>query len=299
MSLTPPAPAEAPDTPPLVSVYLPTKDRLGSLRSAVASVLVQTCPSLELIVVNDGSGDGTADYLDALARQDARVRVIHHERPRGAPASRNEALRQARGTWATGLDDDDEFRPGRIEAFVTVARLLQRHGIAFSALYSQDEVLGPRGRRFSHKPGRVELQDLFGGNRIGNQIFALRETYLAAGLYDERLPAWQDLDLNMRIVERFGPALLVDAPYYVFNDEERPDRISRKKKEKILEAYQLISRKWPQAPARWHQALYLQALSPHYRLPLAWSDIAAYLRLGVAPKSIDSLLRLLISRLRT
>ena len=62
----------------LVSVYLPTRNRETLLRRAVDSVLDQTYPSIELIVVNDGSSDETFDYLEALARQDPRVAVIHN-----------------------------------------------------------------------------------------------------------------------------------------------------------------------------------------------------------------------------
>ncbi|WP_119155414.1 glycosyltransferase family 2 protein [Caldimonas tepidiphila] len=301
MPLSPPhaRTGAAGDCAPLVSVYLPTKDRLPRLRAAVDSVLAQSLADFELIVVNDGSRDGTAAYLDALAAQDARVRALHHEAPLGAPASRNEALRLARGTWVTGLDDDDQFHPGRLEAFVAFAGLMQRHGLAFSALYSQDEVVGAQGRRCTRKQSRAAFEDLLLRNCIGNQVFARREVFLEAGLYDEGMPAWQDLDLNLRIVGRFGPALLLDAPYYVFHDDERPDRISRKKKDRIMEAYRRIAAKWPQLPARARQNLYLQTLSAYYRFPITAGDISAYLRLGIAPGSLASLLRLLIHRLRT
>ncbi len=283
---------------PVVSVFMPTKDRLLQLQSAVQSVLAQTYSAFELIIVNDGSSDSTADYLNELCTLDSRVRVVHHVKPAGAPACRNQALRLARGIWATGLDDDDEFKPGRLEAFVTYATMLERHHVSFSALYSQDEVIEPQGRRLTRKESCVHFENLLMHNCIGNQIFARREVFLEIGLYDEKLPAWQDLDLNMRIVSTFGPALLVDAPYYVFYNDERPDRISRKRKTLILDAYWCISKKWPQLSDRARQTLYLQTLSSYYGFPISAQDVSTYFKLSIKPSSIVRLGHLLIERFR-
>src|SRR5512143_3860267 len=96
-----------------VSVYLPTRNRAASLRRAIESVLAQTYADFELIVVDDGSSDGTREVLESVQRSDARVRAIHHSVSRGAPASRNAAIAAAHGEWLTGLDDDDEFLPRR------------------------------------------------------------------------------------------------------------------------------------------------------------------------------------------
>ena len=101
-------------------------------RAAVASVLAQTHPDFELLIVNDGSTDGTAGYLDDLAARDARVRVFHHDQPGGAPRARNKAIREARGSWVTGIDDDDEFLPGRLAALSSVAHAYEISGVAFS-----------------------------------------------------------------------------------------------------------------------------------------------------------------------
>ena len=88
---------------PTVSIVLPTFDRLALLREAVDSVRAQTFGDWELIVVDDGSEDGTAEYLEALAREEPRVRVArlpHSGRPARA---RNEAVRDA--AHAHGVHD--------------------------------------------------------------------------------------------------------------------------------------------------------------------------------------------------
>ncbi|MGH8262205.1 MAG: glycosyltransferase family 2 protein, partial [Steroidobacteraceae bacterium] len=155
----------------LVSVYLPTRNRVELLSRAVDSVLAQSYRPLELIVVNDGSTDTTRAWLDQAARSDPRLRVIHNPRPRGAPLSRNLAILRALGEFITGLDDDDQFHPGRIDALVRHWRALERRGEKFSCLYTQDFLMCGDRVGFSHKPPRVEFGDLFFYNSIGNQVF--------------------------------------------------------------------------------------------------------------------------------
>jgi len=279
-----------------VTVYIPTKDRLELLQRAVASALAQTHPPLEVIVVNDGSSDGTRDYLDALSRTDPRVVALHNDRPGGAPAARNAAIRIARGEWVTGLDDDDEFMPGRLQAFVDEARRLQLQGIPFSGLYSLELIVGAQRSYTLDKPTEATLADLFRYNVIGNQLFARRSAYLDAGLFDEQMPAWQDLDMFMRVVGRFGPARLVPAALYRLADDDRADRISKKKKDKIVDAFERILRKWPQQPDRAKQRLYLQLLAPFYGFPIEAGDLRRYFGLGVSPAACLSLLKLWVAR---
>jgi glycosyltransferase involved in cell wall biosynthesis len=269
--------------PILVSIYMPTKDRLDLVRAAIQSVLAQTYRPLELIVVNDGSSDGTRAYLDQLASSNAFVRAIHHEKPLGAPRSRNEAIKAARGEWVTGLDDDDEFEPHRIEALLQFALMLERIGTPFSAVYSQYNTVRGAKVRPTAKCGSVQLEDLFERNSVGNQIFIRREAMMAAGMFDESLPAWQDLDMIMRVVAMHGPARIFDAPLYRFCDDERPDRISRKAKAKILDAYRRVIAKWPNAPKRSQRALYQQVFGEHYGFPIGWADLRRYLALGASP----------------
>ena len=99
---------------PEVSVYLPTRNRAHLLREAVESVLAQTFSGFELLIVDDGSDDARA--LESLSCMDPRIRMFRHEQPRGAPAARNYAIREARGRFLTGIDDDDLLLPTRLES---------------------------------------------------------------------------------------------------------------------------------------------------------------------------------------
>jgi glycosyltransferase involved in cell wall biosynthesis len=100
---------------PLVSVIVPTCDRPALLPRAVASVLAQTEPELELIVVNAGRAP-------VAETGDARVRVVAAPGSPHAGATRNAGLAAARGEWVTFLDDDDAYRPGKVAAQLALAR---------------------------------------------------------------------------------------------------------------------------------------------------------------------------------
>lgn len=281
----------------LVSVYLPTKNRLALLQRAVASVLAQTHEALELIVADDGSTDGTAHWLAQLSAQDARVHCIRHAQSRGAPAARNQAIRQARGEWITGLDDDDRFLPDRLARFVAHAARLDAAGTRYSGLYACERIESARGVQTLRKPAAVGFESLFHYNPIGNQIFARRAHYLAAGLFDEAMPAWQDLDLFLRMVHQGGPAQRVAHCTYVLADDARADRISRQHKSRLLQAHARIVAKWPDVHAVHKQRLYLQLLAPFYGFALEASDLRRYFAYGVSPAACARLAQAVARRL--
>lgn len=102
----------------LVTVIIITYNRAGTLERAIASVLRQTYPSLDLLVVDDGSTDRTKDVLAKV--QDPRVRTIRHEKNRGITAARNTGLANIKGEWFTFVDSDDEIVPEAIEVLMGI-----------------------------------------------------------------------------------------------------------------------------------------------------------------------------------
>src|SRR5262245_61111342 len=98
---------------PKVSVLMPVRNGERWLREAVESILVQTFSDLELIVVDDGSIDGSSEILSNLSRRDARIRVVH-QRPEGLVTALNRALTQARAPLVARLDADDVAMPERL-----------------------------------------------------------------------------------------------------------------------------------------------------------------------------------------
>src|SRR5215510_4129929 len=97
---------------PLVSVVIPVYDREDYLGDAVDSVLAQTFPSFEIVVVDDGSTDRSAEIV--RAHRDPRVRLICHPHNRGISAARNTGVDAARGDYVAFLDSDDVAYPDRL-----------------------------------------------------------------------------------------------------------------------------------------------------------------------------------------
>jgi glycosyltransferase involved in cell wall biosynthesis len=96
-----------------VSVVIPTHDRAFCVRDAIASVLAQTHPEVECVVVDDGSTDDTAAMLRAAFHTEPRVSVV--EQPHaGVSAARNRGLHEAHGDFVTFLDSDDLMPPERV-----------------------------------------------------------------------------------------------------------------------------------------------------------------------------------------
>ena len=185
---------------PLVSVYMPTHNRADLLPRAIESVLNQTYKNIELIIVDDGSTDGTQDVLKKYANADSRLRFFTHDEPKGACAARNFAIRNAKGFYITGIDDDDEFTNERIRS------LLDNYDVSFSFVYADDLRIEEKRKKLISKKAEVEFDDLLYFNCVGNQIFTERSKVIEVGLFDEGLLAAQDYDLWLRMTKFWGKA---------------------------------------------------------------------------------------------
>lgn len=213
-----------------VTVYIPTRNRVGLLREALASVEAQSHPDVEIIVVDDASDDGTADFL---ARHVSRFpfRRIRHDAPRGANAARNSAIREASGRFVTGLDDDDRFHPDRIR------RLLDAWDDRWSMVASDDILTTASGDVRWRKQRVITADDLLLRNRIGNQALTLRERVMAVGMFDESLTAAQDHDLWIRLSHRFGDAYSVPEALQTVRATHAGDRITRSRNTGYYDLY--------------------------------------------------------------
>lgn len=195
--------AAAPEDPPapLVSVILPTRDRVDMLSRAVDSVLAQSERDLELIVVDDASTDGTASYLAALAARDARARSIRNATPGGGPAARNTGMAQARGDWIAFIDDDDEWLPKKLERQLATLRA-SATAVASSCSYIVKRASG--GSRVVTVPENVTLRQLFTDNLLGGASMCLcsGQVLRQIGGFDVGFRSAQDLDLWVRLRQR-------------------------------------------------------------------------------------------------
>ena len=123
----------------LVSIIMPSYNTANYIAASIQSVLDQTYPNWELIIVDDCSTDDT-DAVVAPFLTDARIRYLKNEQNSGAAISRNRALREAKGRWVAFLDSDDLWYPTKLEAQL---KFMQSHGYHFS--YTKYEELNEAG----------------------------------------------------------------------------------------------------------------------------------------------------------
>jgi glycosyltransferase involved in cell wall biosynthesis len=185
----------------LVSVILPTHNRAHLVRCAVDSVLSQHGAELELIVVDDGSTDGTDAVLAAAG--DARMSVVRLPARRGAGAARNAGVAVARGEWLAFQDSDDEWLPDHLTDLLAGRRDEAGVGVVYSDMWIER---GGRRRYFAaprftpERPPTSARALAFGVARIGIQASLIRRSaFDRVGGFDEALPAFEDFELFARL----------------------------------------------------------------------------------------------------
>ena len=185
----------------LVSVVIPTRNRRNLVCDAIDSALAQTYPHIEVVVVDDGSDDGTAGLLED--RYGSRVRMEKHARGRGAAAARNTGIRAARGAWVRGLDSDDVMAPTAVQEFVDAAA---RFGDARNRLFFSDcwHVEAGTGRRYPMlssvcnglEPAEAVVRATWGSGLF----FAARSIFERHGYFREDFERLEDLEWLLRLL---------------------------------------------------------------------------------------------------
>jgi glycosyltransferase involved in cell wall biosynthesis len=202
-----------------VSVIIPTYNRSKYLPRAVKSVLGQTFSDLEVIIVDDCSTDQTPAVAKKIVSQDSRVRYHRLEKNQGAPKARNTGIGLAKGEYIGLLDDDDNWRPNKLELQVKkfdsspeeVALVYGGYKINYSDEDIADRVKKPK------KKGKI-FEDLLDKCRIGSPTVLVRAVaFDKVGRFDLKLKSCQDWDMWLRISKEFKVDYVdeVVADYYL------------------------------------------------------------------------------------
>jgi len=229
---------------PLVTVYIPTCNRVNLLSRAVESVLDQGYKNLEVIVVDDCSSDATVKFLETQAGKDSRLHYFVNPENKGACFSRNRAILAAKGEFITGLDDDDYFFSERLENFIRRWNHLSARHKSLIFLFSNGIVQkNNEKQRVKYKrPRKIKKSDLIISNFVGNQVF-VKTKDLQDVLFDANLPVWQDLDCWYRLISN-GVAVNTNCYDYVTDVSHPHERISKKKISKIDDVIDNLSIKY-------------------------------------------------------
>lgn len=183
---------------PLISVVIPTRNRAKQVKQAVFSVLAQTEKDLEVIVVDDGSTDGTPAALRQI--QDARLRYVRQEHA-GACAARNKGVSLARGTYVAFQDSDDLWRRDKLSAQLQCLR--ETGADAVFCQLARREADGGLSLFPSHlHEGFVKPEDSLLG--VGTQtLIGVKEAFLRFP-FDPDMPRLQEFEMLCRLRSRYS-----------------------------------------------------------------------------------------------
>jgi glycosyltransferase involved in cell wall biosynthesis len=198
---SPPEVLTAAHSVPAISVLMAVRNGARFIDEAIASVLGQTLTDLELVLVDNGSHDGTAERIAAWSRLDPRVRSFRVDRP-GLARSLNYAAAQARASVLARLDADDIAEPRRLE--VQLAALIADPSLG--AIGSNALLIDARGRRVGElrRPsGRDAIRAHFveGNPFVHSSVVMRRSFFDQVGGYRDGLCVTEDLDLWIRLAE--------------------------------------------------------------------------------------------------
>jgi glycosyltransferase involved in cell wall biosynthesis len=205
-----------------VSIIIPTYNRQHLLTLAIDSVLAQTFTNFELLVIDDGSDDGTKELVASYGRG---IRYIAQEHF-GVAAARNTGIRAATHELLAFLDSDDRFSPRKL-AVQAAAMICQPEYLVSHT----DETWFRHGRILNQKNRHARMGgDIFGRClelcAVGmSTAMVRRRLFETVGYFDESLPCCEDYDLWLRTSVKY-PFLLVPGPYTI-KDGGRDDQLSR------------------------------------------------------------------------
>jgi glycosyltransferase involved in cell wall biosynthesis len=189
---------------PTVTVIIPTFNRARYISEAVGSVLRQTFTDFEVVVVDDGSTDCTAQLVGAI--RDPRVRYLHRSH-RGISAAINAGIGAARGGYIARLDSDDRWLSDLLTTLVDVLEAQPKVGVA----YGKAQIIDSEGRRLPHTQG---MRERFPGDTLRSLMYedctcnialvVRRQCFDQVGLYDETLVANEDWDMWLRVARHYA-----------------------------------------------------------------------------------------------
>ncbi|MRG60430.1 glycosyltransferase [Agromyces sp. CFH 90414] len=243
-----------------ISVVIPTYNRETTLERAIRSVLSQQHPVLEVIVVDDGSTDGSVQLVQRLAEQDGRVRLILADH-RGAAAARNRGVAEANGSLIAFQDSDDEWTPDFL------AELFPRVG-------DRNDIVAFASHRVHYRDGTIDVvpaervddvaRRLLTHSIISTQTALIPRRLLQSHPFDEHLARFQDWSLWLSMISTGGVQFVhrpvIGAEIYRLGDSisEGSTRIRSQSLRRILRTNRALFLRHPKALGRLLVRAYLR-----------------------------------------
>ncbi|MFH1305140.1 MAG: glycosyltransferase [Candidatus Omnitrophota bacterium] len=209
---------------PFFSVIIPTFNRARFIEKAVRSVLRQSSRDLELIVVDDGSDDGTEGLISSF--RDERI-VYRKQANRGVSSARNKGIGLSKGAFIAFLDSDDRWTEEKLKKTAAYIRKFPNIKI-----FHTEEVWYKNGRVLPQKKKHKKPSGFVYGDAVrlccigASTAVIKRDVFESIGTFDEDMEACEDYDLWLRATAKYAVKLIPEA--LTIKDGGRPDQLSSK-----------------------------------------------------------------------
>lgn len=231
-----------PKNQPLVSVLMPVYNAMPYLKEAIASVLAQTYKNFELVIVDDGSTDGSWQLIKKYKNQDKRIKAFRNRNKLGVSTALNKGINKSCGRYIARMDADDVMVSQRLEKQV---KFLQKHknvvalGSWTKEINEQGKTIGKRILPIKH-PQICEMMYYLMGLQHPSVIFNRKLIPADFEWYKESVKKAVDLDLLFRLLKygKFG-----NLPEYLMFYRIHKNNMSLKKAKKIFFQAQKIRKK--------------------------------------------------------
>lgn len=207
---------------PFFSVIIPTFNRKDFLKIAIESVLEQTCRDFELIIVDDGSTDGTETMLDNY--EDQKIKYLLQEN-KGVSSARNRGLNESKGRFIAFLDSDDKWVAEKLETTIKYIDKFPDINIFHSEeTWYKNKKLHNQKNKHKKPDGFVYFKALPLCCISISTAVIIRDVLDDIGVFDETLPACEDYDFWLRATQKYDVKLIPE--YLTIKDGGRPDQLS-------------------------------------------------------------------------
>jgi glycosyltransferase involved in cell wall biosynthesis len=208
-----------------VSVVIPTYNRWPIVARALDSVFTQTHANLEVLVVDDGSTDGSVTNIHDQFH-DPRLRVISLDSNHGVSAARNHGIRESTGEWVALLDSDDEWKPEKLEKQLTLAAETGQRVIHAEEVWIRNGSELKQLKKHRRPSGYVFRECLPLCCISPSTVMIRRSVFDSVGLFDEEFPVCEDYDMWLRVAARESVGLVPDVLTVKYGGHD--DQLSRR-----------------------------------------------------------------------
>lgn len=197
----------------LISIIIAAYNAEKTIEQAINSVLDQTYPNFELLVVNDCSKDRTVELVKKIAAKDSRVRLVSNEKNSGVSYTRKHGLEEAKGTWIAILDSDDAWTPKKLEKQIVLQKKMNADLLFTGSAFMNSD--GQPIDWYLHAPAEVTYRQLLKQNVLSNSSALVRKE-LYAKHYAVGDGMHEDFAIWLSILKEGKKAYGVDEPLLIY-----------------------------------------------------------------------------------